>query len=69
VRSATRTNAFGTGEQSQSPAIRRNAPALSYDLLMAKWDPVQPDHVRQAAAEYDRLGQVEFLARHGFGRA
>jgi hypothetical protein len=36
---------------------------------MAKWDPVQPDHVRQAAAEYDRLGQVEFLARHGFGRA
>lgn len=36
---------------------------------MAKWDPVQPDHVRQAAAEYDRLGPDEFLARHGFGPA
>ena len=36
---------------------------------MAKWDPVQPHHVRQAAAEYDQLGQDEFLARHGFGRA
>ncbi len=43
--------------------------ALSYDLLVAKWDPVQPHHVRQAAAEYDQLGQDEFLARHGFGRA
>ena len=43
--------------------------ALSYDLLVAFWDPVQPDHVRQAAAEYDRLGQHEFLARHRFGRA
>jgi hypothetical protein len=32
-------------------------------------DPVQPHHVRQAAAEYDQLGQDEFLARHGFGRA
>ena len=42
---------------------------LSYDLLVAKWDPVQPHHVRQAAAEYDQLGQDEFLARHGFGRA
>lgn len=36
---------------------------------MAKWDLVQPHHVRQAAAEYDQLGQDEFLARHGFGRA
>jgi hypothetical protein len=43
--------------------------ALSYDLLVAKWDPVQPHHVRQAAAEYDELGQDEFLARHHFGRA
>ena len=43
--------------------------SLSYDLLVAKWDPVQPHHVRQAAAEYDQLGQDEFLARHGFGRA
>ena len=51
------------------PAIRRNAPALSYDLLVTKWDPVQPRHVRQAAAEYDQLGQDEFLARHDFGRA
>lgn len=47
----------------------RCRPALSYDLLVAKWDPVQPHHVRQAAAEYDQLGQDEFLARHGFGRA
>ena len=36
---------------------------------MAIWDPVQSDHVRQAAAEYDQLGQGEFLARHHFGRA
>ena len=43
--------------------------AWSYDLLVAKWEPVQPHHVRQAAAEYDQLGQDEFLARHGFGRA
>jgi hypothetical protein len=42
---------------------------MSYDLLVAKWDSVQPYHVRQAAAEYDQLGQDEFLARHGFGRA
>jgi 5-methylcytosine-specific restriction protein A len=36
---------------------------------VTKWDPVQPRHVRQAVAEYDQLGQDEFLARHGFGRA
>jgi hypothetical protein len=42
---------------------------LSYDLLVAKWDPVQPHHVRQAAAEYDRLGRDEFLAYHHFGPA
>ena len=42
---------------------------MSYDLLVAKWDPVQPHHVRQAAAEYDQLGQDEFLAGHGFGPA
>jgi hypothetical protein len=36
---------------------------------VAKWDTVQPHHVRQAAAEYDQLGQDEFLARHGFGPA
>ena len=36
---------------------------------MVKWDLVQPHHVRQAAAEYDRLGQDEFLTRHDFGRA
>ena len=36
---------------------------------MAKWDSVQPHHVRQAATEYDQLGQDEFLARHGIGPA
>ena len=36
---------------------------------MAKWDPVQRHHVRQAAAEYDRLGRDEFLALHHFGTA
>ena len=36
---------------------------------MAFWDAVQPRHVRQAAAEYDEMGQDEFLARYGFGRA
>jgi hypothetical protein len=43
--------------------------AMAYDLRVAFWDPVQPSHVRQAAAEYDKLGQDKFLARHGFGRA
>ena len=42
------------------------ATALSYDLLVARWDSVQPHHVRQAAAEYDQLGPDEFLTRHGF---
>ncbi|MGH7735472.1 MAG: hypothetical protein ACREOE_17715 [Gemmatimonadales bacterium] len=42
---------------------------LAYDLRVAFWDPVQPSYVRQAVAEYDKLGQDEFLARHGFGRA
>ena len=59
----------GVGPSRGLPAIRRNTPTLSYDLLVAKWDSVQPYHVRQAAAEYDQLGQDEFLARHGFGRA
>ena len=36
---------------------------------MAFWDVVAEHHVRQAVAEYDRLGQDEFLARYGFGRA
>lgn len=36
---------------------------------MAFWDAVQQHHVRQAVAEYDRLGQNEFLGRYGFGRA
>jgi|SRR5450755_2451477 5-methylcytosine-specific restriction enzyme A len=36
---------------------------------MAFWDAVQRHHVRQAVAEYDQLGQDEFLARYGFGRA
>ena len=30
---------------------------------------MQPHHVRQAAAEYDRLGPEDFLALHHFGRA
>ena len=30
---------------------------------------IQPNHVRQAAAEYDELSQDEFLTRYGFGRA
>jgi hypothetical protein len=33
------------------------------------WDVVGHQHVRQAVAEYDRLGQDEFLSRYGFGRA
>ena len=42
---------------------------MPYDLLVAKWDPVQRQHVRQAAAEYDRLGRDEFLDLHHFGTA
>jgi len=51
------------------PPCGRNHRIVSYDLLVAKWDPVQPHHVRQAAAEYDRLGRDEFLARYHFGPA
>jgi predicted HAD superfamily Cof-like phosphohydrolase len=36
---------------------------------MAFWDVVAEHHVQQAVAEYDRLGQDEFLAHYGFGRA
>lgn len=36
---------------------------------MPSWNLVQPHHVRQAAAEYDRLGQKDFLELHHFGRA
>src|SRR5260370_307748 len=36
----------------------RCALAMSYDLLVAKWDSVQPHHVRQAAAEYDQLDRM-----------
>jgi hypothetical protein len=36
---------------------------------VAFWDSVQQHHVRQAVAEYDRLGQDEFLEQYGFGRA
>ena len=36
---------------------------------MPTWDVVTPEHVRAAVAEYDRLGQAEFLAAYGFGRA
>jgi hypothetical protein len=43
--------------------------AVPYDLLVAKWDPVQRQHVRQAAAEYDRLERDEFLHLHHFGTA
>jgi len=36
---------------------------------MAFWDVVRREHVLCAIAEYDRLGQEEFLQQHGFGRA
>lgn len=36
---------------------------------MAFWDAVGREHVLRAIDEYDRLGQDEFLKRHGFGRA
>jgi len=53
----------------QSDAKEWAALTLPYDLQMARWDPVQSHHVRQPAAEYDRLGQDEFLAHHHFGSA
>jgi hypothetical protein len=40
-----------------------------YDWRVTFWDVVGHQHVRQAVAEYDRLGQDEFLSRYGFGRA
>jgi hypothetical protein len=55
--------------QSATAPCGRNHRTASYDLLVARWDPVQPQHVRQAAAEYDRLGRDEFLARYHFGPA
>jgi len=30
---------------------------------------VRPEHVLRAVAEYDQLGQDEFLEQNGFGRA
>lgn len=42
---------------------------MPYDRRVALWDVVEQRHVRQAAAEFDRLGQDEFLALYGFGRA
>jgi hypothetical protein len=36
---------------------------------MAFWDVVQPQHVRQAAVEYDELGQEDFLTLYHFGKA
>ena len=42
---------------------------MPYDLAMVSWDVVQPHHVRQAAAEYDKLGQEDFLTFYQFGRA
>lgn len=33
---------------------------------MAQWELVQRDHVDQAIAEYDRMGQAEFMAAHRF---
>jgi len=33
------------------------------------WSPVAAAHVVRAIGEYDRLGQEQFLAEHGFGRA
>jgi hypothetical protein len=41
----------------------------AYHQQMAFWDVVAEHHVRLAVAEYDRLGQDEFLAHYGFGRA
>ena len=35
---------------------------------MAFWNDVAEHHVRQAVAEYDRLGQDKFLAHYGFSR-
>jgi hypothetical protein len=42
---------------------------LFYDRQVPSWKLVQPDHVRRAAAEYDRLGQKDFLALYHFGPA
>lgn len=36
---------------------------------MPTWDVVRREHVLQATAEYDRLGQLEFLQRYRFGQA
>jgi hypothetical protein len=36
---------------------------------VAFWDVVRREHVLRAIAEYDRLGQDEFLEQNGFGRA
>jgi hypothetical protein len=41
------------------PKLSASGDAMAYDLRVAFWDPVQPHHLRQAAAEYDSLGQDE----------
>jgi putative restriction endonuclease len=42
-----------------NPHVSRDA--MAYDPRMAFWDPVQPHHVRQVAAEYTNLARMNFL--------
>jgi len=45
------------------PAVQRSERTSGF------WSPVAAVHVVRATGEYDRLGQEQFLAEHGFGRA
>ena len=67
------TGRFGValyeGQLRQSAAAPLRSLYSGYDHAVSFWDVVGQQHVRQAVAEYDRLGQGEFLAQYGFGRA
>ncbi len=44
-------------------------PTRSIACMQALKDVVRREHVLRAIAEYDRVGQHEFLEQNGFGRA
>src|SRR5258708_9688880 len=52
-----------------SSAAQPAPPTERSDPTAGFWSPVAAVDVVRAIGEYDRLGQEQFLAEHGFGRA
>jgi hypothetical protein len=63
---ATTRTASGDGGQTARPSLPSPEPAKRTGGF---WSPVTQADVVRAIEEYDRLGQEQFLAEHGFGRA